>query len=286
MKIECPSCHLTGNINEVELPPQGRRIGCPRCKHDFQVEKPAAPPPGTRLMSTCPACQYSTFTEETFAVCPKCGTTAEQHQALARRQQERQQSQRDQEALTRSYRNPELAAPQPEPQAREGKRPDRPVELTAFGALAAGSCVFLYGVAGLVKYYERDWQAVLSEPVLEPVSTFYVFAHLGLVPWLAFLVGLYISWAAYGLLKLKEESPRRLAEAACAAIATAFAYQAVNFYDWIRISSGAPTLSYYAVGILNALVMGGLMAAPFAALLLMLRSDRITRDFRRARLHP
>ncbi|TLN00954.1 hypothetical protein FDZ73_17725, partial [bacterium] len=32
MKIECPSCHLTGNINSVDVPAEGRNFECPRCK--------------------------------------------------------------------------------------------------------------------------------------------------------------------------------------------------------------------------------------------------------------
>lgn len=281
MKIECPSCHLTGTVNEVELPPYGRRMTCPRCKHDFHVEKPAAPPAGARLMSTCPACQYSTFTDEMFAVCPKCGMTAEKHQALARRQQEREQDRRNQEALQRSYRNPDLvvAPPRDLQQPNEAPRAAKPVEITAWSCLAAGGALFIYALAGIVKYYSRDWQAILSEPVLEPFSKLYVFAHLGLIPWLVLLFSLYLSAAAFQFGKLRDGSLKRLTEAAWIGIAVAAIDQSVAFYDWVTVSSSKPGFSYYAVGIFNALLLMALLAAPCAALLLVLRSDRITREF-------
>ncbi|GFO66727.1 hypothetical protein GMLC_03060 [Geomonas limicola] len=282
MKIECPSCHLTGTINEVELPPYGRRMSCPRCKHEFHVEKPAAPAANARLMNSCPACQYSTFTEEMFAVCPKCGMSAEQHQSLARKQQEREQDRRNQEALQRSYRNPDLVVPTPHDaqQAAETPRAAKPVEITSWSCLAAGAILFFYAVSGIVKYYSRDWQAILSEPVLEPFSKFYVFAHLGLVPWLVLLFSLYLCCAAYLFGRLKDGSLRRLTEAAWFGAAVAAVHQSVAFYDWVTISSSSPGFSYYAIGIFNALLFMALLTAPCAVLLWVLRSDLITREFR------
>ena len=37
MRIECPACHLTGTVNELEIPSGGRDISCPRCKHVTEV---------------------------------------------------------------------------------------------------------------------------------------------------------------------------------------------------------------------------------------------------------
>ena len=73
MKVECPSCHLAGTVNELELPPEGRELTCPRCKKSFHIDRPPLDP-DLRPMNVCPACQYSTFSEETFIACPKCGT--------------------------------------------------------------------------------------------------------------------------------------------------------------------------------------------------------------------
>src|SRR5512144_853487 len=97
MKIECPSCHLSGKVNELELPPDGRELKCPRCKASFHVNKPPAPAGKQELMSMCPACQYSTFTDEMFAVCPKCGLVGSEYRQNLRKQKEGDQVRRDED---------------------------------------------------------------------------------------------------------------------------------------------------------------------------------------------
>jgi predicted Zn finger-like uncharacterized protein len=283
MKIECPSCHLTGNINELELPPTGRQVNCPRCKASFQVAKP---PPGSgvrHLMNSCPSCQYATFTEEMFAVCPKCGMTAENFQLLSRRQREREQDQRNQEALNRSFRNPDLVQASPEEKTAEPARAAQSIEVAAWLCIALGAALFCYGMTGIVHYYSKDWQAVLSEPVLEPVSKLFVFCSLGLTPWLATLFSIYFTWAAHCFSRLGEGSLQRLSGAAWAGVVVAVIYQAVAFFEWARVSSSTPSFSYYAVGILSSLFMSALLGSPFFLLLWYLRSDVVSREFKRAR---
>ena len=111
MKIECPSCHLSGKVNELELPPDGRELKCPRCKAAFHVKKPPPPAGKQDLMSMCPVCQYSTFTDEMFAVCPKCGLVGSEYRQNLRKQKENDQVRRDEDLLPRSHRNPDLVAP-------------------------------------------------------------------------------------------------------------------------------------------------------------------------------
>jgi len=173
-----------------------------------------------------------------------------------------------------------IAPPRDPQQAAEVPRAAKPIELTAWSCLATGAALFFYAVAGILNYYSRDWQAILSEPVLVPFSKLYVFAHLGLVPWLVLLFSLYLSFSGYLFLKLKDGSLQRLTEAAWFGVAVAAIHQSVSFYDWATISSSSPGLSYYAVGLFNALLLMALLAAPCAALLWFLRSDCITREFR------
>jgi predicted Zn finger-like uncharacterized protein len=282
MKIECPSCQLAGKINELELPPTGRELICPRCKKSFQVAKPPAVG-GVAMMGSCPSCQYSTFGEEMFTVCPKCGLSAEEGQILSRKLREREQLQRDQEALHRSLRNPDLVQAPARESAAEPPRAAQAVELTAWLCGALGAALLCYGAAGLFNYYRKDWQAVLSEPMLVPVSRLYVFFSLGLLPWLATLFSLHFTWAAYRFAKLAQGSLGRLTESAWAGVALVVIYQAVAFFNWARVSSSTPSLSYYAVGVLNCLVMIALMGAPFYLLLWHLKRDTIVREFKKAR---
>jgi predicted Zn finger-like uncharacterized protein len=282
MKIECPSCQLSGNINEVELPPLGRQMTCPRCKNGFHVAKPSMD--GKAMMNSCPSCQYSTFTDEMFAVCPKCGMSAEESLVMARKLREREQVQRDQDSLNRSFRNPDLVKSLPEESAPETVRAAQPIQVTAWLCFTVGGALLIYGIYGLVNYYRNDWQAILSEPVLEPVSTLFVFYSLGMMPWLITLASLYFIWGAYQFLNLKADSLRRLTEAAWAGIAVAVIYEAVSFSNWVRISSSTPSLSYYAVGIVSALFLSALLAAPFLVLLWYLEGDVIYREFRRGKV--
>jgi uncharacterized C2H2 Zn-finger protein len=284
MKIECPSCHLTGNVNELELPPLGRTLACPRCKISFHVAKPAASASQPGLRNSCPSCQYATFTEEMFADCPKCGMTAEEYQLFTRKQRDREQSARDHESLNRSFRNPDLIKAPVEESAAEPVRVVQAIEVTAWSCLAVAGVLLIYGILGLVKYYSKDWQAVLSEPVLEPVTKFFVFFHLGLIPWLVTLFSLYFSAMAYQFLRVRGESLKRLAESAWAGIGVVIVYEIVAFCDWARLSSGKQSLSYYAVGMLSALMMSALLGAPFFALLWHLNRDQIVREFNKARV--
>lgn len=281
MKIECPSCHLAGKINELELPPVGRDLTCPRCKNGFHVAKP--PAAGNQpMMNSCPSCQYATFTDEMFAVCPKCGMSAEDCQIFSAKKREREQVLRDQEALQRSFRNPDLVKA---PVAESAVAPPRAapaVEVTAWLCIALGVGLLCYGSSGLVHYYSRDWQAVLSEPLLEPVSKLFVFFSLGMMPWLISLFSTYFIWSAYRFGKLGKSSLARLTESAWAGIAVVVIHQTMAFFNWARVSSSTTTLSYYAVGILSSLFMIVLLGAPFFVLAWFLKSNMIIREFKKA----
>ena len=152
------------------FPPDGRELKCPRCKKGFHVKKPP-PPAGNRdLMNICPACQYSTFTDEMFAVCPKCGLVVSSYREKLRKQQELEQMQRDREVLTRSYRNPDLDLAPPEEGAPGKPGIPQPILVTGSICIAIGGALLLYGLAGLMNYYGKDWQTTLSEPFVEPIS--------------------------------------------------------------------------------------------------------------------
>ena len=282
MKIECPTCHLAGKINELELPPAGRELTCPRCKKSFQVAKPPAAG-GVAMMGSCPSCQYSTFSEEMFTVCPKCGLSAEEGQILSRKLRDKAQLQRDQEALTRSLRNPDLVQVPIKESAAQPLKAAPAVELTAWLCIALGVALLCYGASGLFNYYREDWQAVLSEPTLVPVSKLFVFFSLGLLPWLATLFSLYFIWAACRFAKLARGSLGRLSEGAWAGVALVVIYEAVAFFNWARVSSSTPSLSYYAVGVLSSLVMIALLGSPFYLLLWHLKRDTILREFKKGR---
>jgi len=99
MKISCPKCGASGNLPDHEIPEEGRFLNCPKCKTGFDVKKPRATS-NEYLVDACPACAYSTFGDERFSTCPKCGVFIK---TFVDRQREEMARARDQELLTRKF---------------------------------------------------------------------------------------------------------------------------------------------------------------------------------------
>ncbi len=283
MKIECPSCHLSGKVNELDFPPGGRDLQCPRCKSTFHVNKPPPPAGRQELMSMCPACQYSTFTDELFAVCPRCGLVGSEYRDNSKKRQEAERLDRDRELLTRSHRNPDLVAPAPEEDLPESARAPQTIRITALSCMAVGGVLLLYGLYGLATYYSQDWQAILSERLLEPVSGTSVFFRLGFIPWLIALFSGYLLFTAVMFLRLRAGCLQRLRECAWGGLALGVIHETVGFVKWVEISSSTPSFSYLLSGIAGSLFWIVLWSAPSLALLYWLGNDRIRREFAQER---
>jgi len=279
MKIECPSCHLSGKVNELELPHEGRELKCPRCKAAFHVNKPLPPAGKQDMMSICPVCQYSTFTDEMFAVCPKCGLVGNDYREKLRMRQDKEQVRRDQELLTRSHRNPDLVAPQPDEAVQEIAKAPQPILVTGWSCVAIGGVLLLYGLNGLLTYYSQDWQAVRSEQLLEPISESSVFFRLGFIPWLITIFSSYFLVTATLFLKLRTGSLQRLKECAWVGVSLGVIHETVDFIKWVEISSSTPSFYYFVTGILSSLFWVALWSAPAFALLWFLNNKKIRREF-------
>ncbi len=281
MRIECPNCHLAGNVNELEMPQEGRLVSCPRCKNSFHVDKPAVAAWSPDMMNVCPVCRYSTFGTEMFAVCPQCGLVGSEYQAKQRKKQElenaQQQARHDEELLLRSLRNPEL--PQAQGAESDGSRAPLPVRYTGWACTALGGALLCYGLYGLASYYGNDWQAVLSEGRLEPLSKTEVFFRLGFLPWVFTLFSAVFLTTASQFLLLRDRARQDMEKVAWGGVAVCAIYETVEFISWIRISSSSPSLSYCAVGIMSSLLMAALWSLPFLALVWFLRNEAITREF-------
>lgn len=279
MRVECPVCHLAGKINEVELPPEGRYVNCPRCKNGFHIAKPSPPAEKAHMVNICPACQYSTFTDEMFAVCPKCGLKAGDYTEKRRVQEEREQMRQDMEVLTRSYRNPDLVMGDAEESVPERAAGSEPVRITGWLCFAAGGVLLCYGLTGLARYYGKDWQAVLSDSQLEPVSSASVFFRIGFLPWVITLFSIWLVTVASQFLRLQGWARKGLTRCAWGGIAVAAIVEASDFINWVRVSSSTPSFSYYAIGVVSSLFMVLLWSVPPGALLWFLQRDSILREF-------
>lgn len=300
MKIECPSCQLTGNINSVDVPTEGRNFDCPRCKSSFFVAKPAPGPENSYPMSICPTCQYSTFTDELFAVCPKCGTKGTDYremlrnksaERLARRDSvtddppepttlvDRNQVQHDFELLTRSLRNPDFATAAPLEVVAEKPVIPMPIRISGWAAVAAGAVFLSYGLAGLAHYYGTDWQTLLSVPLLEPVSKTIIFFKYGFFPWLRTLTGLGLVLAAIQFLALKPWAPKVLTCLCWGGIGLMLVQEAVGIVNRVLITSGSPSAIFYVDCLLSYLIKVSLWSVPSLAVLWLLSRDETLREY-------
>jgi predicted Zn finger-like uncharacterized protein len=300
MKIECPSCRLTGTINPVDLPPEGRNFECPKCRTSFYVAKPAPDAEGKYLMSICPVCQYSTFTDEMFAVCPKCGTKGvDYHKTFLKKSEgsrkrpnhgtdcmeappapiDREQMLKDYELLTRTHRNPEFEVELPPEEVAPKPALPLPIRVTGWAAVAAGGAFLLYGLAGLVNYYGKDWQAILSVPFLEPVSKVKIFFQYGFFPWLRTFYAISFLLAASQFFTLRPWAPRVLTGLCWGGIGFMLFQELVGIINRILNTSGSPPAIFYVDCVISFLVTVLLWSAPFLAVIWFLRREETIREY-------
>lgn len=300
MKIQCPSCQLTGNINSVDLPAAGRNFECPRCKDSFFVAKPAPDTTSKYLMGMCPVCQYSTFTDEMFAVCPECGTTGRDQLKTPQQNSAGKQShgnslpkggeepaspidqvqiQLDFQQLTRSRRNPAFATEAAPDEIAEKPVIPLPVRITGWTAAGAGGVLLCSGLAGLLNYYGKDWQALLSVPFLEPVSKTSIFFKYGLFPWLRTLTGIGVIFAGIRFLALKPGIPKILAALCWGSSGLVLVQEAVEIVKRFLITSGTPSAIFYLDCILSYVIKVSLWTSPFLAVIWLLRRDQVIQDY-------
>ncbi len=300
MKIECPSCQLTGNINSVDVPAEGRNFECPRCKDSFLVAKPAPDTESKHLMSMCPVCQYSTFTDEMFAVCPECGTNGCDYQKMALQKSAGKPSQRnplpkgveepaspvdqvqiqhDFERFTRSRRNPYFVTETAAEEVAEKPVTPLPIRITGWTAAGAGGILLCSGMAGLLNYYGKDWQALLSVPFLEPVSKTSIFFKYGFFPWLRTLTGIGVIFAGIRLLSLKPGFPKILTTLCWGSSGLILVQEAVEIVKRFLITSGTPSAIFYVDCIISYLLKVSLWSFPFLATIWLLRRDEVVQEY-------
>lgn len=274
MRIECPNCKLSGEMNEHDVPLDGRYVDCPRCKTGFHVKKPLAKGWNPDMMSVCPSCNYSTFTDETFAVCPKCGLKAKEHNERKRKLQEEEQASRDRERLNRSLRPDDFVTPPTAESELEITRVPPLVRFTALGVLVVACVLAFFGLTGLLRYDGRALLETMSESSLEPVSETTVFLCHGLLPAVLTLYGGVMALLGSFLLRRRENAAKWLEMGAWGGLAIGAVYEIADYIAYIRRSSETPSLAYCLVGLVNSVLLLGVWVSVPLALVWWLRSDR------------
>ena len=284
MKIECPNCHLQGEINGDRIPVTGLVSTCPRCKGRFTVERPTGAGAASTL-STCPTCQYSTFSEETFAVCPKCGLdAADYHRQPAFRRAAEEEQQRlerigQQDQLSRQKHRIDQPLPAPGEGDPVGLAVPQQLQIVGWSTIAAAALVGVMGIKGLI-----SWSLLLApvDPALllpgeGPPSRLALFFSHGLIPLCSLGYGLYLGATGYLFLRLRQTSIPLLTWGARAGICLAAMHELTELILWVRRSSDNASIGYYAAGGAGTLVMLLIWVAPLLLLLRYLQSEEFDR---------
>lgn len=287
MKITCPKCGANGNLPDHEIPEEGRFLSCPKCKHGFDVKKPKAAN-NEYLVDVCPACAYSTFGDERFGTCPKCGVVIK---TFIDRQREEMARAREQEILNRKFSRDISPLPMPNGSSSSASLPApaaesriaigefienlHPVNLVGWGCSLAAVVIFLMGFFGMFDYYGNDIQAKLTEQRDEQVSAWYVFLHYGMMPWIMVLYGGSLLAVSTLFLKRQKQALQALAWQLWAAIAYVPVSMTVNYVRW-WIEPISHSWGGYLTGLFNILFMSALVGIPLYLLINFLDDKRIT----------
>jgi predicted Zn finger-like uncharacterized protein len=274
MKISCPKCDASGTIPDHEVPESGRFINCPRCHEGFTITKPRSGN-DVYLVDTCPSCGFSTFGDETFSNCPKCGVVIK---TCIERQREEQRLKHNQELLGKKYNNTETP---PTPQEAFATPVTdfidnlHPVNLIGWGTAAVATIVLLFGIWGIIGYDGSKIQNQLMEDGGKKVSGFSVFLHFGPLHWIKLLYGicsLVISVLFMKRLKVALQAMRALVSGTIVLMPLLYS---ISFIYWV-MEPIPHTISGYLIEIMNILFMSTLVGVPLYMLERYLHKQKIT----------
>jgi len=301
MKIECPGCKLTGNIDDATVPATGLAMTCPRCKKQFTAEKPVLQAgAAVAMLDNCPVCQYATFSEEKFAVCPKCGlVVADYHKKLletrkaepsrqnvqsARRAQEEAppvritavQQRRDEESRKKFGldRSPGMAVLEESAAELPQVETPLPVFIIGWGTVIVVVLLAVYGGSGINEYLGKMQEAKALIAALEeaesPTALFFQFL---LFPVLLILYALVMLVFAVRFMSLKRWCVAAMQKGAWGGVILIALLKITDMIFWCRRASADASFSYYATGLLGDILMAALWLSPFLALAEYFNSD-------------
>lgn len=260
MKISCPNCNASGNIPEHAIPQEGRFLNCPKCNHGFTVSKPK-PTAETYEVDVCPACNFSTFGDDRFSTCPKCGVVVK---AFVERQRQEKQKIKVQELLTpKNSRNEvPLEAPQETvPHVSELIDNMHPVNLIGWGCALAAVIILGIGIMNLIDYNAAALQKQISYQRDEQVSGWYVFSRYGLMPWLKTIYGLALLATTVFFLQHRAPALKILSVLLRTLFVFVPLYLVICFIVWI-LQPIPHTISGYIIEIINMVIMSALFCIP------------------------
>lgn len=242
-------------------------------------------------MDSCPSCQYATFSEEKFSVCPKCGLVVADYlrQKLAERGTGRssrkapaevapltaEQLRRDEEARRKHGLEGDGQLPgdaQPPPAMA-----DLPMPLLAvgWGTLLVTLGLLAYGGSGFLDYLARldEAKAALLAGDNAP-SGGSLFGRFALFPLLFIVYAVAMAVLANRFLALRFWAVRALEIGGWTGVALGGLMEFADMVAWCTRASGNASFAYYATGLIGGVLTALLWMAPPFVLVEYLRSEQ------------
>ncbi|NVN98901.1 MAG: zinc-ribbon domain-containing protein [Geobacteraceae bacterium] len=304
MRIECPECKLSGNIDDSTVPATGLAMICPRCKKHFTAEKVVAQGANAAAMiDTCPKCQYATFTEEKFAICPKCGlVVADYHRALLASRsapKTRTVSPPQRQMTDQPIPPPRLTAEEllkeenarkkygfdkvpgvvevveaPVAAARPSVELPLPVLAAGWGTIVASVFLIVFGVNGVMEYMAKMKEAKAAIEAFEAAqSDLSIFMQFLLFPAVSIVFSLVLPVVAIQFMRMRKWTVTALYRAAWATAALIAVMKLSDLIFHFKRAASDSSFSYYALGTFSEMMMMVLLIAPFIVLAEFLHSE-------------
>lgn len=291
MRIECPECKLTGNMDESTIPATGMTMSCPRCKAHFTVLRPeSGSTPESAMLDNCPSCQYATFSEEKFAVCPKCGLVvadylrnklggrspakpstmprnsgdgAQQPVRLTEEQLRKEEEARRRHGLDVLPEDPDNAVSG----VFSFSEIPLPILIVGCVTLVAALGLLIYGVSGIFEYSAKASaaEAALKAGDAAP-SGGALFMGFAFFPILKVIYALAMMLFGLQFLLQRLWSVKALEKGAWVGMALLGTMELADMVAWFRRASDSASFGYYATGLFAGLLSAVLWIAPLFVL--------------------
>jgi hypothetical protein len=181
--------------------------------------------------------------------------------------------------MKRSLRNPDFESPEQGNGEVPGIPVPEPIKLIGWIAVVAGVLSLCVALAGLVNYYGKDWQSILSVPLLERESKVWIFFRVGFFPWLRLLFSICFILAATQFLARRSWAPKIVSGLSWGGIALILIQETAKLVNRILQTSGSPSLIFYLDCSITFLVSVFFWGLPFFVVILLLRRKNTLHDY-------
>jgi len=301
MKIECPNCKLTGQVSDANIPPEGRGMECPRCKASFFVQKQAAAN-WADTVTDCPECGFSTFTDERFDICPKCGLVVKDFKAKGEKEPAPAESaarpgageRPDPEFLRQELERVELedrrkrqqrlesvGTPLPPAGRKEPEPEETPAQIKYLGWLFVllALVILAYGGKGFHDYLKITPAEAVTSSFDEPPTPLRLYLTHGLSPVVLLFLGIFFLVGGIQFAVMRPWARKALEAASWVGVIFVVCRELTTLVMTVRRATSGATADYYAMEFAGFLLMAVFWSSPLLVAIWCLRRDFVRDSF-------